>query len=152
MTENSLSENNQFEIKCSEVFPDLIETALLASRFGMPDEADCIVEAVEKFRPNHRSIFICKALCRLYSNRAVEAIGILSDSALKSFPDDHGLMVYLSMAFAAAGMDQKAKAILNEVEQNSKDQSIIAMSRNVLDTIHNGFSEPVTSTVFHKRA
>jgi predicted Zn-dependent protease len=114
------------------LFPQLLEVALLASRYGKPDEAGAILRALEGFRPGHASLKLGQALARIYSNRPAEAIPILKEEVLVADPGNSMARAFLGLAFFLTGQEERSRDVLLNLVSERKQDRAEAFSRALL--------------------
>lgn len=116
----------------ASLFPQLLEVALLASRYGKPEEAGAILRALEGFRPGHASLKLGRALARIYSNRPAEAIPILAEDVLAADPGNTMARAFLGLAFFLTGQEERSREMLRSVVSERKQDRAEAFSRDLL--------------------
>ncbi|MDQ5910690.1 MAG: hypothetical protein QG599_2787 [Pseudomonadota bacterium] len=112
----------------------LAELGFIAGGYGMIQQTDAIVGALEALRPNSERPFLISALARLNLQDAAGAEHILREQALKANPDSAMAMAYLGLALHTQGRVNERDRILDDVLALADDEDAMVMARQLRET------------------
>lgn len=95
---------------------DLIELAILAARYDMPEESQTIRKTLEVVTSGSCLPMAVEGLCWMHQGRYSEAIEKLSSPEIASYPDSHIARQYLAMAYRMTGMHDRAEEVIAELK------------------------------------
>ena len=111
----------------------LAELGFMAGGYGMINQTDAIVGALEALRPNSENPYLIQALARINLRDATGAERILRERALKINPDSAMAKAYLGLALHAQGRINERDQVLNEALA-SEDDDAVALAQRLLET------------------
>lgn len=112
----------------------LAELGFIAGGYGMLDQADAIVGALETLRPGSERPALIAAVTRLSLQDAPGAEQVLRERALKPNPNSGMVKAYLGLALHLQGRVNERDQILHEALALADDEDAMTMARNLLNT------------------
>lgn len=109
----------------------LAELAFVAGGYGMIEQTDAIVAALEVLRPGSERPYLIQALARLNLQDTAGAERILRDRALKANPDSAMAKAYLGLALHLQGRAGERDRVLAEAAADG-DEDAAALARHLL--------------------
>lgn len=116
----------------TEAVRRLMEIGYMAAGGGMTAQADVIFAGVQAARPDSELPLIGRAVARLNSGRADDAITLLRQ-ALERNPDSDLAAAFLGLALSQAGLRSAADALLQQVRAANRDPQAAALAGSLLE-------------------
>jgi hypothetical protein len=127
------AEMGAWEEPFKSVLGCLLQTGLVAARFGFGSESEEILRAVEAVRPRHDSTRLARALATIYRLRYQNAIDGLEKGILKEDPRHDLGRAIKALGLYHLGRLEECRALVSALrEQAAKDpRSVSAQARNL---------------------
>ncbi|MCG8690627.1 MAG: YscG family type III secretion system chaperone [Minwuiales bacterium] len=110
----------------------LAESATLASRFGMGEEAMTITEALSTALPDDENVVLIQATANIESRRFEEAAALLRDKVLAKNPDNSTAKAFLGLALHLTGKAADRDKVLQEVIDAGDDEDAVIVARDLI--------------------
>ena len=91
-----------------------------------------ILAVLERFRPEHPSVAVAKAVALMSAGDFEAAVGFMDGSALVRFPDSAMLKAFKGLALLRLNREPEARAILSEAARATDDPSAAKMAKDLL--------------------
>lgn len=113
----------------------LAELGFIAGGYGMMEQTDAIVGALEALRPGSERPYLIQALALINLQDFAKAEHILREQALRANPDSAMATACLGLALHFQGRINERDRLLNVVlTASDDDQDAVAMARQLLAT------------------
>ena len=110
----------------------LLNIALMAVGSNRFRSAAKILAVLEKFRPNHPSVAVAKAVALMSAGDFESAVGYVDGEALGRFPSSAMLKAFKGMALLRLGRKTEATPVLEEAASATDDPAAAKMARDLL--------------------
>ena len=127
------AEMDAWEVPYKSVLGFLVKTSLLAARFGMANEAESILAAVEAVRPRHASSHLSRALVCIYLERFQDAVDGLKSGLLKEDPRHDMARAIMALGLHHLGRLEECRVLVEALQdQDAADpQSVSGEARDL---------------------
>jgi hypothetical protein len=126
-----------WELPFKSVLGCMLQTALLAARFGFDPEAEEILRAVESVRQRHDSTRLARALVRIYRQSYQEAVDGLDSGLLKENPRHDMARAVKALALYHLGRNSECRTLVMALkEQAASDPGTVgAPARSLMASL-----------------
>lgn len=112
----------------------LLNIALMAVGSNRFRSAAKILAALERFRPDHPSVAVAKAVALMSAGDFETAVGYIDGNALRRFPASDMLKAFKGMALVRLGRKDEARPALEAASRSTDDPAAAKLAGDILNS------------------
>lgn len=131
------TEMDAWEAPFKSVLGFLLQSSLLAARFGLGPEAESILAPVEAVRPRHVSSQLARALVRIYGGSYQDAVDGLDSGLLQEDPNHDMARAIKALGLYHLGRFTECRVLVKDLQEQAAatPDSVSGQARDLIASL-----------------